>query len=129
MIRIKNFGKIITFLFFIFLVIISQNVIAQSCSVPGPNDGINGPFDICGDGTTTKYAAYADIYIGGTEICYGTLNAVNLYVTNTAGSPNFSVKIYMLNTTLTTFTANATYSSFQSVATLVYSNASQGWLP
>jgi len=102
----------------------------QTCNVSGNTDGNYAPFDICASGysgSSKLFSACADLYLS-TEICYATINAIQLWVTNTAGSPAVPVKIYMKTQAATTLTAG-TYTNMLSGATLVYTNAAQSWLP
>lgn len=113
--------------FSIVLILITQffyfKSFSQTCTISGTSDGINAPFDICGDGSTTKYTSYAVIYLGGTEVCYGTLTNIQYYVTWAYMTPNVPIKIYLTTTASNNWgTSPSTYSSILSGATAVYSN-------
>ena len=88
-------------------------------------NGAYGPIDVC-DG---KYTAEADLF-PSSSLTYGSVTKIAYYQLSGSQS-NVPIKIYMANSSASTFSSDGTWSSVISGATLVYSGnvsfSSTGW--
>lgn len=127
----KNTLRLIGFGLALGSIIISKSIIAQTVySVPssvctGCSDGAYGPVDIC-DG---KYTAEADIF-PASSLTYGSVTKI-AYDQIQGSASNVPIKIYMMNSSASIFSAAGSWSSALSGSTLVYSGnisfSSAGW--